>query len=193
VRLQSSHPLADRGRDQYMSPSCAVRSLMAIEYVPHEVWEPCAGDGTGMVDPLRAAGHIVRASDIDPQFGFTPVDYLTAAPMDRSVGIVTNPAFRYALGMLEKAISESDFVAFLLRTNFLESSRRLPFFRRTPPSRVWISSRRLPMMHRVGWTGPRASSNTAFAWFVWSAQTRSTGTTKLSWFDYSTPAAGIAA
>jgi hypothetical protein len=23
------------------------------------------------------------------------------------------------------------------------------------------------MMHRTGWTGPRASSATAFAWFVW--------------------------
>jgi hypothetical protein len=26
---------------------------------------------------------------------------------------------------------------------------------------------RLPMMHRHGWQGPRASSSIAFAWFVW--------------------------
>jgi hypothetical protein len=25
---------------------------------------------------------------------------------------------------------------------------------------------RLPMIHRDGWTGPRASNPTAFAWFV---------------------------
>jgi hypothetical protein len=182
MRIQSTHSLADRDLDQYMSPPCAIDSLMAIENVPKHVWEMCCGDGTGMVMPLREAGHVVRASDIDPKFGFEEADYLHAPAMDRSVGLVTNPPFMHALPMLEKAISESAFVAFLLRTNFLESGRRLPFFRNTPPSRVWISSRRLPMMHRVGWTGPTASSNTCFAWFVWS--TASTDTARIGWFDW---------
>jgi hypothetical protein len=158
MRIQSSHCLDDRGLDAYMSPPCAVLSLMALESIPTHVWEIASGDGTGMVEPLRAAGHVVRASDIDPKFGFEVADYLHTPAMDRSVAIVTNPAFMSALPMLQKAIRESDFVAFLLRTNFLESGRRMPFFQSTPPSRVWISSRRLPMMHRFGWTGPTASS-----------------------------------
>jgi hypothetical protein len=32
---------------------------------------------------------------------------------------------------------------------------------------MWVSSRRLPMMHRFGWDGPRATSNTCYAWFIW--------------------------
>jgi len=48
--------------------------------------------------------------------------------------------------------------------------------------RVWISSRRLPMMHRHGWQGPRASSNTCFAWFVWDE--RSEQKRIIDWFDW---------
>jgi hypothetical protein len=38
------------------------------------------------------------------------------------------------------------------------------------------------MMHRYGWTGPRASSNTAFAWFVWddAAAVKQ----HVDWFDW---------
>jgi hypothetical protein len=34
-------------------------------------------------------------------------------------------------------------------------------------SLVHVFADRLPRMHRQGWEGPRASSMTAFAWFVW--------------------------
>jgi hypothetical protein len=40
------------------------------------------------------------------------------------------------------------------------------------------------MMHRHGWTGPRASSNTAFAWFVWDEATPVAERSRVSWFDY---------
>jgi len=30
----------------------------------------------------------------------------------------------------------------------------------------------LPMMHRDGWTGPRAASAIAFAWFCWDRDHR---------------------
>ena len=33
-------------------------------------------------------------------------------------------------------------------------------------ARVLAFRNRLPMMHRHGWNGPRATSATAFAWFV---------------------------
>ena len=82
----------------------------------------------------------------------------------------------------EKAIGETPYLALLLRTNFLESTARLRFFRMNPPARIWISSRRLPMMHRYGWQGPRAPSNTCFAWFVWDA--RSAQKRVVDWFDW---------
>jgi hypothetical protein len=97
-------------------------------------------------------------------------------------GIVTNPPYRLAVQFAEKALTEVGYVALLLRTNFLESTARLAFFRRHPPARIWISSRRLPMMHRQGWQGPRAPSNTCFAWFIWDSQAEQTQV--LDWFDW---------
>jgi hypothetical protein len=35
------------------------------------------------------------------------------------------------------------------------------------PARIHVFTRRLPMMHRDGWTGPEASSRMNTAWFVW--------------------------
>ena len=58
-------------------------------------------------------------------------------------------------------------VALLLRLTWLESTTRLPFFTSHPPARVWVFSKRLPMMHRDGWTGRKASSAIPHAWFVW--------------------------
>jgi hypothetical protein len=51
---------------------------------------------------------------------------------------------------------------------------------------MWVSSRRLPMMHRFGWDGPRATSNTCYAWFIWDRRCvpASSGGSHLDWFDW---------
>ena len=58
-------------------------------------------------------------------------------------------------------------VVMLLRLAFLESERRAPILDRGALARVHVFRNRLPMMHRAGWAGPRASSAIPFAWFVW--------------------------
>jgi hypothetical protein len=186
VRIQSSHEHAARGLDAYFTPVEAVVSLLKIEgaRLPKLLWEPAAGDGA-IVRPLRSAGYAVVASDIadygmeDCRVGF---DYLSTTLPEGVEGIVTNPPYKLAVRFAEKAAREVCYFALLLRTNFLESTNRLPFFREHEPARIWISSRRLPMMHRHGWSGPRAPSNTCFAWFVWdnaAAQKR-----LIDWFDW---------
>jgi hypothetical protein len=55
----------------------------------------------------------------------------------------------------------------LLRLAFLESERRSAILESGWLTRVHVFRKRLPMMHRVGWNGPRASSALAFAWFCW--------------------------
>jgi hypothetical protein len=55
----------------------------------------------------------------------------------------------------------------LLRLGFLESERRRNILESGDLARVYVFRNRLPMMHRFGWTRPRASSATAYAWFVW--------------------------
>jgi hypothetical protein len=186
VRIQSSHHHVDRGLDAYFSPPEAVFSLLHIEssYLPKFIWEPAAGDGA-IVRPFEAAGFRVIASDI-ADYGLpnckTGVDYLSAKPVPGVEGIVTNPPYKLAMRFAEKALRETRYLALLLRTNFLESTARLHFFRKHEPARIWISSRRLPMMHRHGWQGPRAPSNTCFAWFIWDARSEQKRT--IDWFDW---------
>lgn len=186
MRIQSSHDHAARGLDAYFTPIEAVSSLLQIEgpYLPRSLWEPAAGDGA-IVRPLREAGYRVVASDI-ADYGLedcqADMDYLRARLPANVKGIVTNPPYKLAVRFAHKAMREVPYLALLLRTNFLESTNRLPFFREHEPARIWISSRRLPMMHRLGWNGPRAPSNTCFAWFVWDktvAQKRI-----IDWFDW---------
>jgi hypothetical protein len=191
MRIQSSHHHAERGRDAYFSPPEATASLLHIErnYLPQCIWEPAAGDGA-IVRPLQAAGFTVLASDIVDYglAGCAIVDYLKAKPHPSVQGIVTNPPFKDAVQFAAKALREVPYLALLLRTNFLESKKRLPFFRRHPPARIWISSRRLPMMHRHDWQGKRSSSNTCYAWFVWDA--RSPQKRLVDWFDWQDLAGG---
>jgi len=186
MRIQSRHPTADHELDAYMSPPCAVRSLIMLEgeRIPRVLWEPCCGDGTGMAIPLREAGYIVETSDIE-DYGFLRTwsgNILDDRFPPGVEGVITNPPFTLALDFIKAALARVPYSAWLLRTNFLESTGRLPFFRSNPPARVLISSRRLPMMHRYGWEGPRAPSNTCYAWFVWDAAAEGKG--RLLWFDW---------
>jgi hypothetical protein len=49
-------------------------------------------------------------------------------------------------------------------------------------ARVHVFRNRLPMMHRAGWTGPRASSAIPFGWFVWDRDHRGPTTIdRISW------------
>ena len=189
MRIQSSHPQDARGLDPYFTPVEAVLALLDIEpSIPKRVLEPAAGDGA-IVRPVRAAGFYVVAQDIR-DYGLadcTIADYLTTPIPTGSFGaVVTNPPFKRAEEFARKAITEVPYTALLLRTNFLESNSRLPFFRRSLPTRVWISSRRLPMMHRHGWDGPKAPSNTCYAWFIWDRRCtpRPPGGCWMGWFDW---------
>ena len=79
------HSLADRGHDVYETPPEATRALLAVEKLPHWLWEPACGPGA-IVTVLRAAGHAVIASDI-VDYGFRlhfRRDFLetTTAPSD---------------------------------------------------------------------------------------------------------------
>ena len=183
LRVNSTHSHADRGLDTYWTPPEATIALLKIESVPRSVADPACGSGA-ILDVLRAAGHIVHGSDIvDYGWPHTVVrDYLAGPVEMNGVAIVTNPPYRLAQKFVHKALGDGTrFAAFLLRLNFLESMRRKEFFETHPPSRVWVSSRRLPMMHRLGWTGRKAPSNHCYAWFVWDESREKWGVGFFDW------------
>jgi hypothetical protein len=81
--------------------------------------------------------------------------------------IVTNPPFKLAADFVRHGLALAPMVAMLLRLNFLESAARSDLIDGGQLARVHVFTDRLPRMHRANWEGPRSSSTTAFAWYVW--------------------------
>jgi hypothetical protein len=116
-------------------------------------------------------------------------DFLTvdrAHPIAKATdGIVTNPPY-YLAGrnspFIARAVEIAPYVAMLLRIAFLEGAGAERLKLTSSVARVYVASRRLPMMHRDGWDGAKASSAMAFAWFVWDADHQ--GPTQLRHFDW---------
>ena len=170
------HSQAARGLDLYdATPAIAVEALLAAETVPHWIYEPCAGRGA-IAHVLRDRGHAVICSDPIRYDDFSlhfVGDFMlqTKAPVDCDA-IVTNPPYRIATEFARQALDLAPRVYLLLRSAFLESVRRTEILERRGLARVHAFRRRLPMMHRDGWSGPRASSAMPFAWFCWNRDHR---------------------
>ena len=178
------HRHVERGLDLYETSPIAIAALRAVEKLPHWIWEPAAGRGA-IVNVLRDRGHAVIASDIF-DYGFPlhfVADFLlqSKAPVDCDT-IVTNPPYQIATEFTRHALDLVPHVYLLLRLAFLESIRRTDILERRGLARVHIFRARLPMMHRDGWNGPRASSAIPFAWFVWDRNHRGLATIeRISW------------
>jgi hypothetical protein len=163
------HRLADRRDDVYQTPPQATRALLNVESLPRRIWEPACGPGA-IVDVLRAAGHEVVATDL-VEYGCPDsagrIDFLMERFAPAGVtAIVCNPPFKLAAEFVAHALDLVPRVYMLLRLAFLESQRRASILDGGQLARVHVFSDRLPMMHRAGWKGPKASSAIAFAWFV---------------------------
>lgn len=162
------HSFTARGHDLYSTAPEATRALLKVEHLPPWIWEPAAGRGA-IVEVLGAAGHFVIATDLidhgSPDV-VSGLDFLqtTNAPCPC---IVTNPPYRLANQFVAHALKLVPRVYMLLRLAFLESTGRTAILEGAGLARVYVFRNRLPMMHRDGWHGPKASSATAFAWFCW--------------------------
>lgn len=168
------HALAERGDDAYWTPYAAVAALLVAEgrRLPHRLWEPACGAGA-IVNPLRNRGREIFASDLNDWGlpGAAVADFLTCERKIGAEGIVTNPPFKDAEAFIERACAFSHYVAIFARFQFLESEGRLNWFEALGLRRVHLIGERLPMMHRVGWEGPKiGNSAQAFAWFIFEPQ-----------------------
>jgi hypothetical protein len=182
-RQARRHAYAERGDDLYETPCQATVALLRAEKLPRVIWEPAAGHNA-IVDVLRKAGHFVIASDlIDYGYDEYVWDFLDQymAPTGTEA-IITNPPFREAEAFVKRALDLCPRVVMLLRLAFLESERRTSLLENAGLARVHVFRNRLPMMHRAGWKGPKASSSVAFAWFVWDRRHKGPTTiSRISW------------
>ena len=188
--------LANRGNDLYQSPPEAVKALLAVEKIPHRVWEPACGPGA-IVKVLRSRGHDVLATDLvdylSPDQDYSGVDFLIPGIAESYHGagcdaraIVTNPPFKNAHEFVSRSLQLAPYVAMLLRLAFLESEKRRDIIDNSCLARVHVFRKRLPMMHRDGWEGRTANSGMAFAWFVWErGHCGPTQLRRVSWEEHS--------
>jgi hypothetical protein len=161
------HSYKERGSDLYETPACATEALLRVESLPGAVLEPACGPGA-IVKVLKAHGHSVHAYDVmDYGWGHLVADFLTSHPIAYPSAIVTNPPYQLAEKFVRHALRCCPLVIMLLRLAFLESVRRTDILEHSGLARIHLFRNRLPMMHRAGWDGPKASSAMPFAWFVW--------------------------
>ena len=192
LSTRSRHPFVERGPDLYETPApvtCALLKVEPLLQARRHIWEPAAGRGA-IVAVLREAGHEVVASDITDHGGppFTVPGYLDrdfflecAAPTGTEI-IMTNPPYHCAADFVRHALKLCPRVIMLLGLRFLESKSRTDILEGGSLARVHLFRDRLPMMHRDGWTGPRATSALAYAWIVWNrAHTGPPTIHRLSW------------
>jgi hypothetical protein len=173
------HTLTERGDDAYFTPPCATETLLRHVTLPHRLWECACGDGTGILDVLRAHGHTVIGSDLI-DYGrpdcFSHRDFLFERKVpDGCEAIITNPPYKLAEQFVAHAIELSPVVVMLLRLAFFEAGTgrakrhllRARVLDETPPARILVFRKRLPMMHRRTWKGRKGNSGMAFCWIVW--------------------------
>jgi hypothetical protein len=181
------HRLADRGNDCYETPPEAVQALLRVEQIPDVVWEPACGPGA-IVEELRATGRTVIATDLADYScpdSTSRIDFLMERRAPPGVeAIVSNFPFKLGGQMVEHALTLVPFVIVLCRLTFLESERRSAILDDGPLARVHLFKRRLPMMHRRGWDGPRSTSQVPYAWFVFERGHR--GPAQLDRVDWNT-------
>lgn len=194
----------ERGDNLYETPIEAVRTLLALERFDRTIWEPAVGRGA-ILRPLEDAGYDVRISDLRDRGVATKdgecqevVDFLETACAETVYDIVTNPPYGETMNaFIAHALRahRPPKMALLLNWNAylgFEDENRNFWLDDCPPARILAFKRRLPMMHRDGWDGPKASSQMNTAWFIWERRGenpaypygRNTSVMRVDWKDW---------
>ena len=156
-----------RGDDFHETPRMAIKALLAVEIFIGPIWEPACGLGA-ISTILEEHGHTVVSTDlVERGFGIGRVDFLLEQH-GLAPNVITNPPYKLADEFARRACDlTTGKVALLTRVAWLAGQKRYrALFSTYPFARVWVFSRRLPMMHRVGYDGPKATSTVDYAWFV---------------------------
>lgn len=150
--------------DFYATDPVAMKLLLEIENISHNVWEYACGEGH-LAKVLVEKGYEVKATDlIDRGYGLGGVDFLKEKETFNG-DIITNPPYRYAQEFIEHALElvpNGSKVIMFLKVQFLEGKKRRELYDKYPPKRVWVSSSRL----QCGKNGVFSGSMVAYAWYV---------------------------
>lgn len=120
-----------RELDFYPTPPDATQALIDFLKIPkgQTVWE-CASGAGHMAKVFRDNGYNTIETDIQ-----SGTDFLTTPAMECD-WIITNPPFSLAEQFIRRANESGKPFAFLLKSQYWHSSRRLPLFNEITPSYV---------------------------------------------------------
>jgi len=177
-----------RRLEYFPTPPWAARAggelIQRVDPGPWTCWEPACGAGHmahGLGDYFECP---VWKSDIHPQA--EEVGHADFLATDTAMGfiadwIVTNPPFASAAQFVQLGLKRARRgVAILARATFFESAGRYPLFFPPGDAEPYVPLgvyapffERVPMT--LGRWDPKASTATAYAWFVWPIAARRTG------------------
>lgn len=156
--------------DFYATPPEAVKYLLNVEKFDTDIWE-CASGQNHIADVLKEYGYNVRTSDIVKRTPTTEqMDFLSCEEKNWEGAIVSNPPFTLAKEFVEKSLSlvkNGQKVAMFLRLQFLDSLNRYELFKKCPPKRVHVFSRRVRCAKDGEFTHYKSGGVQSNAWFVW--------------------------
>lgn len=171
----------ERGDDFYRTPREAVLTLLALERFAEVIREDACGDGA-ISKVLEEAGHTVQLADLRDR-GCTNrdgeiaavADYLESCGSSTDCDKITNPPFNLVNQWAAHALREHRprKMALLLNFNMMcgaDNADRNFWMDEWPPARIIVFTRRLPMMHRDAYEGPKNGSQMNTAWFIWERQ-----------------------
>ena len=166
--------------DFYATDKRAIEELLNREKFKTTVYEPACGQGhIGKV--LKEHGYEVKATDICYR-GYgeeKEVDFFTVK--ENTLDIVTNPPYFCADKFIKHALEISKSgtkIAMLFRLAFLEGQKRYELFKKYPPKRVYVFSKRLNCAKNAEFEKYKSGA-IAFSWFVW--EVGYAGVTELRW------------
>lgn len=171
----SNHTNEQREINDYYAtdPKC-LRELLKYETFNPYVWE-CACGGGHLSQLLIDEGYRVKSSDVVNR-GFNDteiIDFLKVTKEDikndYSRDIISNPPYKYAKEFVEHALDismDSVKVAMFLKVTFLEGQARRELFKKYPPCRVYVFSKRMTCA-KNGDFGYCKQGAVAYAWFIW--------------------------
>lgn len=123
------------------------------------IWEPACGDGA-IVKVLVSYGHDVIATDII--YGQDYFQQVEAADV-----IITNPPFNLSQQFIEKAVTEANTVAMLLKSQYWHAAKRKELFKNTKPAFVLPLTWRPDFLQHERQEGEKGSPTMDVAWTVW--------------------------
>lgn len=158
--------------DYYATEPKALELLLEREKFKNNIWE-CACGGGHLSQVLENRGYNVVSSDVKNR-GYKNtkiIDFLEYKKIN-NFDIITNPPYKYAKEFVEHAINISTNgtkIAMFLKLTFLESKKRLEFFKKYPFKILYVSSSRLQCAKDGDFEKYSKGGGTAVAygWYIW--------------------------